>query len=381
MRLRQLDILRSVAILGVLLVHAPQTLPDLPGFLKTPLRHLQGAGWTGVDLFFVLSGFLISGLLFREHQKYGKIEIGRFFVRRGLKIYPPFFVFLAISVIFVPLSGRPIWGELILHEALFIQNYFPGIWVHTWSLAVEEHFYILLPIAVMVMARSSREICNNVFRIIPILFLFVAITCLAGRVITSFQLPNFKSHTHHFPTHLRFDSLLFGVLLSYFYHFKRNAILLVVNRNRVLGWGLSLLLLVPVLIEPSQVFFTRTFGYTLLYLGFGGVMMMSLTAKPAESRVANFVGKWAAKVGVYSYSIYLWHAFVLEIGMKQIENILGYSLGWGSYLLVYIVFSVGVGVLMARLVETPVLYLRDRFFPSRSNAIKRATPQLADQLG
>ena len=85
MRIKGLDLLRGIAILLVLFRHC-----DIENNI---LHHF---GWLGVDLFFVLSGFLVSGLLFNEYKKIGKVKIGRFLIRRGFKIYPPFYFFVLI---------------------------------------------------------------------------------------------------------------------------------------------------------------------------------------------------------------------------------------------------------------------------------------------
>jgi peptidoglycan/LPS O-acetylase OafA/YrhL len=103
-------------------------------------------GWIGVDLFFVLSGFLISGLLFLEYRSAGELKLARFFLRRGLKIYPAFWAMLFASVLGLVLAGKSVRGIAIAGELLFVQNYTQSIWEHTWSLAVEEHFYLLLPL-------------------------------------------------------------------------------------------------------------------------------------------------------------------------------------------------------------------------------------------
>src|SRR5580700_3805244 len=98
-RLASLDSLRAVAILLVVGGHMPHIdLPNGDVLLGLITHYWQEGGWIGVDLFFVLSGFLIGGLLFREYRQYGAISFGRFFIRRGLKIYPPFFAMIAVTI-------------------------------------------------------------------------------------------------------------------------------------------------------------------------------------------------------------------------------------------------------------------------------------------
>src|SRR5216683_4653272 len=142
MRVRPLDLLRALAVLLVLGRHTP---PPEPGVLA-PLRVLgkiwYESGWIGVDLFFVLSGFLVSGLFFSEFRRHGDVRVWRFLVRRGFKIYPPFYAMLLATLIYYHFPGGKV-GELLRNEAIFLQNYWGGIWNHTWSLDTEEHFYFV----------------------------------------------------------------------------------------------------------------------------------------------------------------------------------------------------------------------------------------------
>src|ERR1700722_9204731 len=113
-RSKGIDVLRAIAVLLVIAYHA-----------GVPV--LRNAGWSGVDLFFVLSGFLVSGLLFSENKTFGKIRVGRFLIRRGFKIYPAFYLMLGVTALarflvwHVDIFG-PAW-----HEALFLQSYLPGL--------------------------------------------------------------------------------------------------------------------------------------------------------------------------------------------------------------------------------------------------------------
>lgn len=210
MRNKRLDVLRSAAILLVLLYHSG---------IGT---RLGNGGWVGVDLFFVLSGFLISGLLFTEYKERGSISFKRFFIRRGLKLYPAFYVYILSMLLYQVIYRRTI-GSLgqFLSEMLYIQNYGPFIWRHTWSLAVEEHFYILLPVFLLVLIKTSTDRANP-FQVIPRAFLVVAAVCLIIRVATvlSISEPDLrewaKYRMAYATTHCRMDSLFFGVLLGYF---------------------------------------------------------------------------------------------------------------------------------------------------------------------
>jgi len=136
-----------------------------------------------VDLFFVLSGFLISGLLFSDLTSNGSIALRRFYLRRGLKIYPAFYFFLAGTSLLWPVT---LPHKFLLSEVFFLQSYLPHIWQHTWSLAVEEHFYFVLPLLLLVLHRGKR------LHYLPILSLLLVIGCFLGRVATGVWSPGHK---------------------------------------------------------------------------------------------------------------------------------------------------------------------------------------------
>ena len=363
MRLAKLDILRTLAVLLVLGRHV-LILPSDGGVSQESFffSFWNRFGWTGVDLFFVLSGFLVSGLLFSEYKKFGSINLLRFFVRRGLKIYPAFYFFIGISIL-LKIIPENMSLPRILSEVVFLQNYFPGIWNHTWSLAVEEHFYAM--VGVLLFFLSLKKM-GDPFRRIHILFLICAVSVLLMRLYVSMSQP--YSHLKNiFPTHLRIDALFFGVLLSYCNHFKKNELEPWVRRNSRLILGASALCVLPCFLwELETSFFIYTFGLTFLYLGFGGLLLVVLY----EPRLEHLIGRGflgiIARLGAYSYSIYLWHMPVRYWQKYAIQNLLGFTPSPAIQTFAYVFLCMGVGLLMSKIVEVPFLKLRDHFFPSRS---------------
>ncbi len=363
-RLLSLDILRLFAILLVFGRH-------LIKFEKsdTALVLIKQGGWVGVDLFLVLSGFLVSGLLFSEYQKTQKLSIGRFYLRRGLKIYPAFYVMFVASLIHLlisnsiaPETAKPVLLPA-LAEVFFFQNYVKGLWSHTWSLALEEHFYIGLPLLLLLLVKI-RPGADNPFK--PLIFISIAlmILILAGRYVTTAYI-KFSYWTHFFPTHLRIDSLLFGVLISYVYHFHPRRFLL----TKQLAIPLILVglgLLVPAyLLRIETNPYLYTFGFTQFYIAGGMILTGMLHIDFSRFRIARF----AAYLGSYSYSIYLWHVPVRNWGYPWLEQVLGTPMNVYLHISIYVVFAIAFGVLMSKLIEMPVLKLRDRFFPSRAEAV------------
>ena len=121
-----LDALRALAVLLVLGRHFPEPPPGaaLPAWLAV----WQRGGWIGVDLFFVLSGFLVSGLLFREYRRFGEIRYGHFLARRGFKIYPAFYLMFGAVLLYAAHMGRAFVGwPVVLSEMFFVQNYGPSL--------------------------------------------------------------------------------------------------------------------------------------------------------------------------------------------------------------------------------------------------------------
>ena len=357
MRNKRLDILRCIAVITVILNHSGES------------SFFARVGWIGVDLFFVLSGFLISGLLFSEYKKRHSISLKRFFIRRGLKIYPAFYAFLLLTGVIgeLVLHSHPT-SRQYLHEIVFIMNYEHGVWDHTWSLAVEEHFYIFLPLFLFILVKRSPNL-ENPFRSIPLAAAVVAALCLIFRAASVFVgRPNFNMA--YIGSHERMDALFCGVLIGYFYHFRPvvldELMRPTVNRVSIAAGSLGLLSFAYLYSRDSM--FLATFGYSFLYLGFAGVLLLSLYVRGIFSGklawIMELVGSVAAYVGMYSYSIYLWHGPAAAWLPGFFRRTLGFPVGEYGRFTVYFVGSLVIGIVTSKLIEYPVLRLRDRILPA-----------------
>jgi peptidoglycan/LPS O-acetylase OafA/YrhL len=362
MRNKRLDILRCIAIFSVMVLHG-----NIWPFFSN-------IGWMGVDLFFVLSGFLVSGLLFNEYKTRNSIGIKRFFIRRGLKIYPAFYLFLFLTGILSRIVFRTLApATYSLHEVFFVQNYWKGVWDHTWTLAVEEHFYVFLPVLLLLFVRFSSN-RNDPFHALPWTFLVVAGSCIAFRASSVYLgIPNY--HTAYTASHDRIDSLFFGALLGYFYHLRPYFLNKLLNstRNRIFIAVLSAGLLSTVCFFSRDDRFFSTFGYTYIYLGFGGVLLLSLYVKGILggkiAKCLEIVGTAAASVGMYSYSIYLWHGPGGAWFPGLVRRVLHVSQGPKERFVTYIIGSLAIGITMSKIIEYPILRLRDRIFPARQGIV------------
>lgn len=358
-RILALDILRGCAVLLVIGRH--QT-PFPEGEFFKPLMDLWlRGGWIGVDLFFVLSGFFVSGLLFREHLKYGSLSFPRFFVRRGFKIYPSFYVMIATTVLVYHAVGRAIPPRRLWSELLYLQSYRFGLWDHTWSLAVEEHFYVLLPLTlILLLLGHSRS--PDPFRAVPLITGVLAVGCLALRIERAVLFP-FTYIGHLFATHLRLDGLAFGVLISYGYHYHQARFQeFTLPRVRALVVA-GIALLLPAFVWQLETHpFIYTGGLTLFYLGSGLIMASALDWELPSSGIARLLGF----IGAQSYSIYLWHLPTKAWIVPWLERALPTPPGPLLDFAVYFLAALATGIVTGLLVEVPFLRLRDRLFPSRS---------------
>jgi peptidoglycan/LPS O-acetylase OafA/YrhL len=325
-----LDVLRGIAIALVLLCHYPYA-------------RWMGAGWIGVDLFFVLSGFLISGLLFTEIKRDGSISIGRFLARRGFKIYPSFYVFIGLTALLIPALRR----HFLVH-ALFLQSYYPAdltIWIHTWSLAVEEHFYLILPFLLALLARVKR------LHWIPWIAALLVACCFILRIETDTP--------HMWASHLRMDALFAGVAIGYLFHFRSKQF------AAISRWYLPLIA-APFLVAPfagPESNYAMSATMTANLIGFSLVLIW------AVPRHIPYCA-WLATLGTYSYSIYIWHQAVARLWQPTKHmSFLGL---WG-----YLATSLIVGLEAARLIEAPCLAIREKVFqPRKVSDPRRSKPGL-----
>lgn len=361
-RIFSLDVLRGVAILLVLFTH------------KDSVRPLELIGWTGVDLFFVLSGFLVSGLLFREYKLSANVDFKRFFIRRGFKIYPLYYLFLFVSVVSIWLLEHRFELGGLLAESLFVSNFRWGLGYGTyaqagltWSLAIEEQFYISLGLGLVLLARYRK------MQWVPWIALGLLVVVLGLR---AWLQPNAQRLVFaSFFT--RCDGLSFGVLLSYAVHFHGEAVALFCRRwqwalaaGMVLALSSAYMLIYQAGGSPVATYALQVWGHSLLWLGYGTALLLMLHSSSVE-RAAGWpvIGpllRGLSFVGQYSYSLYLWHAVVLSLVFHHLWPHLGLSWHYGLEFLLFVALSFATAYGMGRLVEQPSLQLRDRLFPSRA---------------
>jgi peptidoglycan/LPS O-acetylase OafA/YrhL len=355
-----LDALRGLAILLVVGHHTNRDW--LLG------RFFHNIGWAGVDLFFVLSGYLVAGLLVKEWQSRGNADVGRFLVRRAFKIYPSFWVMLAVTAALLHLLGKSIPLKALICELLFIQNYGPSIWASTWSLAVEEHFYLGFALLfVWFNQRGKLPRTSRALQAAAALLLVVILVRVASHQLIP---PRFKFLITG--THVRGDALACGALIALIRNQSPQALAAWMGRRRQILTVVTVVFAVSVYTFANDPRVLSTVGYTMTYLAAAGALLLVLhtPSRPLIPGVEQGF-RCLAFVGRSSYGIYLWNLPVKTFLMPWLveRNLIAPDRvdAPGPLFL----FSIVVGISLSWLIEQPALRLRDRWFPARAVASPR----------
>ena len=368
-RMIQLDILRGVAILLVIFAH---TTPAETSFWQFTSRCLKILLPTGVDLFFVLSGFLVGGLLFKELLTKNHLDVRRFLIRRGFRIFPSYVVFLAFVFLLLLRQNSltdSFWA--LMPNFVHLQNYLGSPRNHTWSLAVEEHFYLVLPFLLLSLTVRQKSKLTSI-PAVPFISIALIVLCALFRLYASAYPPSYDPFR---ATHLRMDALFFGVMLAYFYHFKPQRLEFATrHRTKLLCFGAVLLILFPLLVIYDQGnLIVGTIGATMVFVGYGCFLLAMIYTPNGSDWLGRgfngFSARVVAFIGYFSYPIYLWHLDVQPLsrlfGLEMVDG-LPLGLRWLRNCLVYLIAASAVGVFFGVLLEKPSLALRNRLFPART---------------
>jgi peptidoglycan/LPS O-acetylase OafA/YrhL len=369
-----LDGLRGIAVILVLLFHFSWTFPD-----ATPVAHamkrLLWVGWVGVDLFFVLSGYLITrGLVAPSDQRVG-VRLRKFWARRVLRIFPLYYIVLIVgSIVCVamaaPIPTLPYW--------FYFQNYAlafdPDVlrWTaHFWSLAIEEQFYFLWPLLAL---RAPRRV------LVPVT-ISLALLCIALRGAMGIEM-HLLEHVSHAkaeqlakiayratPTHM--DGLLFGALLAILGWEKDSWLARTWKRLRPAALVLTSLVIVAlfVLTHGFNDYDGRVIvvGYASLALFFASVVSIAVDGALTPFFGSLFTSRPLRACGRVSYGMYLLHWPLVVFSVPILEKWQGTASPAMGVLLGLGVLLAGIGVTYAiaevsfRFVETPFLRLKERF--------------------
>jgi peptidoglycan/LPS O-acetylase OafA/YrhL len=356
-----LDLLRALAIVVVVIYHA-----GIMGFTM-PGRVFRW-GWIGVDLFFILSGYLIGGQLLAPLARSQRIHLGRFFARRALRIMPAYFVVLAIYI-FLPAWREypemyPWWKFLLSVQNIGLHG--GTAFSHAWSLAVEDQFYLALPFILLFANRWPRAAL-----IIPCAIFFGGILL---RTFLAYQHPSeisgvaFRDYQVwiYYPTWTRLDPLVFGVALSAIEKFRSQWWERLMD-CAVWLWlpGLALIIFALRLGEGEYLnFSTVIWQFPLLAFGFAALLICAQSDR-LPLRHVRIPG--AAFLASIAYSAYLVQKLVIHF-VEQFCTEHDIALTSTSALIGVELCVYAAATVLFFIVERPFLQLRHRIAPRPSRA-------------
>ncbi|HHF3823405.1 acyltransferase [Haemophilus influenzae] len=340
----EIDGLRAIAVISVIIYHLNE-------------NWLSG-GFLGVDIFFVISGFLITGIIITEIQQ-NSFSLKQFYTRRIKRIYPAFITVMALvsfiaSAIFIYNDFNKLRKTIELAIA-FLSNFYLGLTqgyfdlsanenpvLHIWSLAVEEQYYLIFPLILILAYKKFREI--KVLFIITLILFFILLA-------TSFVSANFYKEVLHQPniyylSNLRFPELLVGSLLA-IYHNLSNKVQLSKQISNILAILSTLLLFSCLFLMNNDIAYIP--GITLILPCIFTALIIHTTSQNNIVKLC-LSNKAIVFIGKISYSLYLYHwifiAFAYYItGEKQINN---------QSIAIVIVLTIIFSVLSYYLIEQPI---------------------------
>jgi peptidoglycan/LPS O-acetylase OafA/YrhL len=332
-----LDALRALAILMVLFHHF-----DAPPF------HGE-VGPMGVELFFTLSGFLITGLLSNEHQKYGEISLSDFYRRRAFRIFPTFYVYWILTIVLMLIHHVPVvWWQAVT-SFFYLTDYaraFGGNEVNmgiSWSLGVEEQFYLLWPAVLVWTLNRRRSAAKIAGGIVLFVWVYRAVLFLGFGASMDYIYNAFDT---------RLDALMCGSLLA------------VIVRRDELPVGIRAAIRSPWFLALPSAALVGLLAFAPIVDATRPGWIFSLTIQPVLIsclliQLVYFGGGWPILqhpviryIARISYALYLYHDFALsQAGWMPIQH---------SRKLIALVASFGLAMLSLHLIERPMMRIRDQ---------------------
>jgi len=332
-----LDGMRAVAVFLVIFYHF--------GFDWVPGAH-------GVMIFFVLSGFLITRLLLLENEKSGRVSLKAFYLRRVLRIFPAFYCYWGILVAFLLLTGKQILWPHAWSALSYLSNYYVALngdpnngFSHTWSLGIEEQFYLLWPALFLVLRRNLARMTSFLTYLIGAVWLYRALLCFWLELNQAYFYAAFDA---------RMDHLMIGCLLAVLVQTRAlNSFWQAISSNMF-----APLITLALLISSIYLDFTLGFDYRDV-VGFAvEPVLIALLLAQLISLHSTLLWSWldssiACYLGRISYSLYLYQQITLHPAKKILS---------GQPVLVQLVAAIVVTITVASgsyyLIERPFLKLK-----------------------
>lgn len=321
-----LDGLRFFAFLAVFLHHVFINTSSSNPFLNSILVIFQKNGWVGVDLFFVLSGFLITLLLLEERKIYKKISLKNFWIRRSLRIWPLYFLALIIGFLLIPFLLNQFKDEQLLNELknqFWFYFLFLGNWeavnsgysnfryiTHLWTISLEEQFYIFWPL-LLIHFKTFRKL------------LFFCLVLISSSILIRLvlSLSNIEHPGIYINTFARMDTLTIGALLAIFYSYKKS----IINFLHIFcTLPIQIIALTTLGFFLYKFYFFNPYLNTNVVFGYSiiAIFMFYFTLSALKNSAYTSFLKFKPFVylGKISYGLYIWHILAIDLAFLNFNN-------------------------------------------------------------
>jgi peptidoglycan/LPS O-acetylase OafA/YrhL len=358
-RLHGLDHLRAIAIILVMFHHYGAGIPSW----LVPLKQI---GWSGVDLFFVLSGYLIGYQLLSEYKKTGGINFKHFYLKRFFRIIP---VYVATLIFYFSLPNLiegtglpPLWRFLTFTQNFGLDVQTQKSFSHAWSLCIEEQFYLALPFSIVAIFTTRIQ------RGTPYL--------IVGLVVLGFMLRIYNWNEYvqpfvvsedrrqvifgflenvYYPSYTRMDGLITGVSIAVIFNFKpKIKEYFSTHGNFVLLLGIGLFLIAYKVCENLISFRTSIFGFPLISLAYGFFVIAAISPTCILYKIKS---RFTLIIATLSYSIYLTHKQLFHLVKLWVNGLENESIQQWTFLICLLIAIIG-GMVLHLVIEKPFLRLR-----------------------
>lgn len=356
-----LDLIRALAVAMVLFTHA--------SFLFVPLTSDLSVfdpwwlpGQLGVELFFVLSGFLIGGIL-AEQAESGDLDVRQFWIRRWLRTLPNYYLFLVLNLVFERYATGAwphAWSYVFFWQNLAWPN--PAFYPESWSLAIEEIFYLVAPLLIVL----ARGRLGRWMQPVPLIVLGILVFTGIRIAYVLHGDPNWDAGVRKV-TIVRLDAIAYGVLAIVLVrrtHLSMRAVAAIACAGLV---GTAFCVWICLAWPRDTSFFARTFLFNLIPLSFAA--FLPIAARWKQSGLPRFAEVAVTRLALWSYALYVSHLGLLRV-------LLG-LFGWKGatpleclgQALAYAVMAIALAALVYRLYERPLLRWRDAIAPKTAPAV------------
>ncbi|MBW0435951.1 acyltransferase family protein [Leptospira yasudae] len=379
---REISSLNGIRCLGFFLLVLGHLYVGFEPFIRDKswiMRNLLYSTSQCMDIFFVLSGFLISGPLFKEIENKNTIQLGKFFSKRTLRIFPPYFAFLFFQTfIIAPLliKVQPEYADYVrglqskvIYDFLYVSNYVMGTMPHGWSLSLEEQFYLLFPIFLLLIFRKIpkryRIHTLTAFITVPILYRMIVYYTVIEPAPSELTRKLYLE-TIYYPLQGRLDCLYTGILLAYVYNtYPKEIENFLYDKKKfvtaLIFAAASLVCISLFVCEYDKGLFSMVFRFNINSIAWATIALLSMKERTWLHRI--FSWKIFSPVAKLTYCTYLIHFFFQGILAPAFIN--AREAKYSDLLL----FTVPIGIVLLFLgylfhliTERPFMLIKEKWF-------------------